>query len=86
MCRCGVLVERVATCFYVRPLDFEVILHPVIAVGVEWHASYGHVIDDHPHIGVDAGQGDARRGVERYVLLVTPLHAADHDVGICQPI
>jgi hypothetical protein len=86
VCWRGVLVKRVAARFYVRPLDLEVILHPVIAIGVEWHATYGHIIDDHPHIGVDPSQSHARRGVERNVLLVTPLHAADPDVGISQPV
>lgn len=54
----------------------------MIAVGIVRHSTHSDVVDNNPHIGVDACQHDAGRGIECDIVLVAALNAVDLNVGI----
>jgi hypothetical protein len=63
-------------------LNLEVVLFSVIAIRIGGYPSHCYVIDNHLDIGIDAGQGNACRSVEGYVVLIAALDTVDLHGGI----
>jgi hypothetical protein len=57
----------------------------MVTIGIKWHTADRHIIDYDPDTGINAGQGDAGRGVKGNVVLIAALHAVDLNICVAEP-